>query len=322
MVKRLFPTLGLLVALLLIYALTLQSLPMQRGLLVLAKDDAAKENKPSANTTGKHAPAQPKKSDARPLPGRTPVPTAPEAIVITATNRDSFPNHGDGKAHQGDTITYSVAITNSGDTAATGVQYSDTVEVNTSTLVGGSPAIQFTMTGDTYSAIGNVQLNTSNIAAGSGQTVLENDTLNGATLSGFGNSMATANNTVPNGTNTVTTTNGGTITMNADGSFKYNPAAGFGGAGITDTFWYTLTKNIGTGNPTGFPRGSARVTINVSTPIWFVNSAAPVGGNGRLTSPFNCYTGTSGPSQTCFSDTAADDPGDVIFLFSGSYTGG
>src|SRR5262249_39064215 len=51
-------------------------------------------------------------------------------------------------------------------------------------------------------------------------------------------------------------------------------------------------------------------------------SAAPVGGNGRLTSPFNCYTGTSGPSQTCFSDTAADDPGDVIFLFSGSYTGG
>ncbi len=35
-----------------------------------------------------------------------------------------------------------------------------------------------------------------------------------------------------------------------------------------------------------------------------------------------CYTGTSGGGQTCFSDTAADDPGDSIFLFSGNYTGG
>ena len=308
-------------AILLMLSTTFQGLPQPRlHALVVSKvsDNANSQDNFSGAPVALPAP--------RPLPPPQPLekqrPNVPNVVSMSATLRDSFPNHGDGKAHQGDTITYSVAITNSGDTAATGVQYSDTVDVNTSTLVGGSPAIQFTMTGDTYSAIGNVQLNTSNIAAGSGQTVLENDTLNGATLSGFGNSMATANNTVPNGTNTVTTTNGGTITMNADGSFKYNPAAGFGGAGITDTFWYTLTKNIGTGNPNGFPRGSARVTINVSTPIWFVNSAAPVGGNGRLTSPFNCYTGTSGPSQTCFSDTAADDPGDVIFLFSGSYTGG
>jgi hypothetical protein len=54
-------------------------------------------------------------------PSRTPVPNAPEAVAITATNRDAFPNHGDGKAHEGDTITYTVAITNSGDANATGV---------------------------------------------------------------------------------------------------------------------------------------------------------------------------------------------------------
>ena len=267
MLKRSFPRLGLFLALLLIYTLTLQSFPLQRGTLVLAKDDAAKEKQPSATT----APAPTSQSPAK--PSRTPVPNAPQAIVITATNRDSFPNHGDGKAHQGDAINYAIAITNSGDTDATNVVFNDTVDVNTSTLVGGSPAVLFTLTGDTYSAIGNVRLNTSTIA-GAGQHVTDNDTLNGATLSGFGATLATANGTVPNGTNTVTTSNGGTVTMNADGSFTYNPAAGFGGAGVTDSFWYTLTKNTGTGFPTGFPSGSARVTINVSAPIWFVNQAA------------------------------------------------
>src|SRR5215831_16125517 len=186
MLKRSSPTLGLLVALLLIYALTLQSFPLQRGVLVLAKDDAAKENKANASTAERNASTQPQQSDAKPLPAPQPLekqrPNAPNVVSMSATLRDSFPNHGDGKAHQGDTITYSVAITNSGDTAATGVQYSDTVEVNTSTLVAGSPAIQFTLTGDTYSAIGNVRLNTSTIG-GAGQHVTDNDTLNGATLS-------------------------------------------------------------------------------------------------------------------------------------------
>src|ERR1051325_9720571 len=56
--------------------------------------------------------------------------------------------------------------------------------------------------------------------------------------------------------------------------------------------------------------------------ILVVDDSAAAGGDGRLTGPFNCYTGTSNSAQTCFSDTAADDPGDNIFLFSGNYTGG
>ena len=40
-------------------------------------------------------------------------PLAPPAVAITATNRDSFPDHANGgKAIQGDQINYSVAITN------------------------------------------------------------------------------------------------------------------------------------------------------------------------------------------------------------------
>ena len=253
---------------------------------------------------------------------------APPAVAITATNRDSFPDHANGgKAIQGDTINYSVAITNTGDTSATGVNFNDTVDVNTSTLVGGSPTILFTMTGDTYSALGNVRIDTSTIAPGSGQTVLENDTPSGATLTGFGATLTTAT-TAPNGVNTVTTSNGGTVVMTAAGAFTYNPPVGFGGVGVTDSFFYTLTKNTtGTGFPTGFPSGSARVTINVSNPIWFINSAAVGGGNGRLSTPFNCLTGAG-----CFSavnDGGANHPkaGDFIFLYKSptppaAFTGG
>src|SRR3989449_7169099 len=100
---------------------------------------------------------QPKLPAPKVFPPPIPVtqrPNAPQAAVIVATNRDSFPDHTNGgKAIQGDVINYSVAITNTGDANATSVVFNDTVDVNTSTLVGGSPQILFTLTGDTYSAI-------------------------------------------------------------------------------------------------------------------------------------------------------------------------
>jgi len=57
---------------------------------------------------------EPQKRSAPPaLPQRTPVPNTPQAVGITVTNKDSFPDHTNGsKAIAGDTITYSVAITN------------------------------------------------------------------------------------------------------------------------------------------------------------------------------------------------------------------
>src|SRR6185436_6342162 len=75
----------------------------------------------------------------------------------------------------------------------------------------------------------------------------------------------------------TTSTNGGTVTLNANGSFTYNPPVGFEG---TDTFTYTV------GNTTG-KTDTATVTITVSGLIWFVNSAAVVNGDGRLSTPFN-----------------------------------
>jgi len=139
---------------------------------------------------------------------------------------------------------------------------------------------------DTYSATGNVEIN---VPSGSG--VLTNDTLNNGTISSVD-----------------TTGTQGNVTVNSDGSFTYNPKAGFTGA---DTFKYTLT-NIG-GSSTG------TVTVNVSNMIWFINNdpAAPAGNDGRLTSPFN--------SLSSFTTAGGGASGDIVFIYEsghGSYTSG
>jgi hypothetical protein len=108
--------------------------------------------------------------------------------------------------------------------------------------------------------------------------------------------------------------------MNADGSFKFNPGPGFTGA---DSFWYTLTKNSpGTSFPNGFPSGSARVTVNVSTPIWFVDQAAAAGGDGRLATPFNCLGGVRVLQRGQRWHRRSSGAGDFIFLYKSSGAAG
>src|SRR5207244_10207312 len=92
----------------------------------------------------------------------------------------------------------------------------------------------------------------------------------------------------------------GSVTMSADGSFTYNPTAGF--AGPSDSFTYTV------GNGTGLT-DTGTVTINISGLIWFVNSAAGVNGDGRRATPFNILTGAG-------SADSVNVATDVIFLFS------
>lgn len=58
---------------------------------------------------------------------------------------------------------------------------------------------------------------------------------------------------------------------------------------------------------------TATVTIIVGpTLIWFIDNTATAGGDGRITSPFN--------SIAAFNSTASDDPGDIIFLYTGTGT--
>jgi hypothetical protein len=106
---------------------------------------------------------------------------------------------------------------------------------------------------DVAAASGNIQIS----AAAPG--VLSNDQLFGATIT----------------SSSTTSAQGGNVTVNADGSYTYNPPAGYEGA---DSFTYTIT------NATNSSTGTVNITITGM--IWFIdNSAAP--GNGRLTTPFN-----------------------------------
>jgi hypothetical protein len=221
--------------------------------------------------------------------------------TITATKVDSIFTDvdGDGRADPGDTLQYTVTINNGG-TDATGVKFTDTIDTNT-TLVGGSinsSPIAFDDSG--YSATGNVRIT---IAAASGVLVNDIDP----------DTQSNANVTASAG---ATSANGGNVAMSADGSFSYNPPAGFTG---TDTFTYTARDRgadgvAGNGDDA---TGTGTVSFNVSGMIWFVQTGAAAGGNGRLTNPFNCLVGAG-----CFDAVAADDPGDNIFLYSGAYTGG
>ncbi|MCA1593451.1 MAG: cadherin-like domain-containing protein [Acidobacteria bacterium] len=234
-----------------------------------------------------------------------PQPLAAVGPIITATKVDSFPDpNNDGKADPGAVITYTVTVSNTGTADATAVQFTDSVDTNT-TLVPGSVNTQPIATDDAYNVIGNVRIQP-NAAAG----LLAND-----------RDPDTGNSTGLTASGPTTTTQGGNITINGDGSFSYNPPPGFTG---TDTVTYTITD---TGGKTDTAVATFTVGNGTATPgtnvIWFVNSAAATNGDGRLTNPFNCLRGPA-----CFDSTttggAADDPGDLIFLFASgtAYAGG
>src|SRR3954469_11942226 len=91
--------------------------------------------------------------------------TAPQPVPlfaapnITATKVDAWDDSAtpDGKAEPGQTVTYTVTITNTGDADATGVTFNDSVDTNT-TLVPGSVNTQPIAIADAYNVIGNVRI--------------------------------------------------------------------------------------------------------------------------------------------------------------------
>jgi uncharacterized repeat protein (TIGR01451 family) len=224
---------------------------------------------------------------------------SPFAPTITATKSHMLAP-GDTQADPGDTLTYTVVITNSGSTDATGVNFSDTIDPNT-TLVPGSLIASPIASDDSYHTIGNVNIS---VPVGLGVTANDSNPNGGGTLT-VTQVNATA---VPGGGSATTSTPNGSVTMGSDGSFTYTPNAAF--RGPSDSFTYKLENGTGKFD-------TATVTIAVNGLIWFVDSAAAINGDGRLNSPFNCLVGAS-----CFDSAAADIANDNIFVYSGSYTGG
>jgi large repetitive protein len=209
--------------------------------------------------------------------------------AITATKTDALVGdvNGDNVANPGDTLKYTVTITNSGSTDATGVTFNDTPDPNT-TLVPGSVATTPLAIADSYQAIGNVRIS---IAA---PGVLAND----VDPDGAGPALTASAGS--------TSAQGGDVSVNSNGGFTYNPPRGFEG---NDSFTYTL--NDGEGNTT-----TGTVTVTVSGMIWFVNNNAgapgDATGDGRITNPYKLLSTFNGTNNGVGNNPAA---GDNIFLY-------
>ena len=265
---------------------------------------AARERSQSASSrSGGRQQQQPTGTQRAQTPAglAAPAQEGPSAVSIVATKDDSFPVHPSGKAEPGDIINYTVNITNNGTTDATGVSFNDAIDGNT-LLVGNSVHAQPQARPESYTAVGNTLLEagvtpSGNPAVTSAVKLFDND--------------AIATDTMQLQTFQATSANGGTVTVNADGSFTYLPAVGFTG---TDTFTYTVRNSAAT---TPVLTDTATVTITVSNKVWYVNNSG-ANGDGRSSSPFNSLTPLNNTA------TDADGAGDFIYLFTGSgnYTTG
>ncbi|MBI5567109.1 MAG: Ig-like domain repeat protein [Chloroflexi bacterium] len=205
--------------------------------------------------------------------------------AITATKVDTLlvDVDGDGKADPGDAVRYTVVVQNTGDSDATGVTFEDTVDANT-TLSGTARTTPLALA-DSYSALGNVRISV--------------PAANGLLVNDFG---------VPAPTTVVTSgtsTQGGSYSLSADGSFTYDPPAGYEGA---DTFVYSVSNANGA--------DSITVTINISGMIWFIDNTASAG-DGRLLSPFNSLAAFNAVNNGTGNHPAAND---AIFLYESATT--
>ena len=119
----------------------------------------------------------------------------------------------------------------------------------------------------------------------------------------LGNDTDGENNPLTAVAGTYPTSQGGTVTINADGSFSYLSAAGFTGA---DSFVYTVTD--------GTDSATASVTMTSAYRVWYVDNAAAGPGDGRDASPFNTLAGAE----------AASTAGETVFVRTGAapYDGG
>ncbi len=244
-----------------------------------------------------------------PLPAPAPVPFA---AVITATKSFVLVNDdGDNKADpevspNPEKIEYTVTVTNTGSTDATGVTFNDTIDPHT-TLVPGSVNTQPIADADSYSASGNIPITLA--APGVLTNDRDPDTGNNSGLTvtkvqGVGGNVGVATNTTATGRGGVN----GSVTLNSDGGFSYEPPPGFEGQ---DTFTYEISD--------GTKTDTATVTINISGMAWFISNNAGGLNRGTFSNPFTTIASFNTANAGA---GAIPDPknGDTISLRTGTGT--
>jgi hypothetical protein len=229
--------------------------------------------------------------------------------IQTTVATPGFDADADGVIDPGERVTTTVTITNNSTTptpvAATGVQFTEDLQgmrlVNQAGDDINASPIAFD---DSYSAAGNV-------AFGATISLLINDT---EPLGPEGLAL-NAGTAIQNTGVAFATTQGGSVTLNANGTFTYISAVGFEGV---DTFTYTL-RDTGldavAGNADDLS-GTGTVSITVGPSVWFIDNTAAPGGNGTQASPFNSIAAFNLAQGTA----NGPDAGDFIYLRFGTGT--
>src|SRR5262245_58330762 len=184
---------------------------------------------------------------------------APAGPALTATKTDNLAPTA--TVNPGDTIMYTVVITNTGMADALNVNFTDTVDPNT-TLVPGSVNSSPIAFDDTYTATGNIPIAP---AMGLLANDIDPDTghntgLNVTQVQGSAANVGVVTSTTAVGIGGVH----GTVNVAANGTFTYEPPPGFIGA---DTFTYQISDAAG-------KTGTGTVTINISNMVWFIDNTS------------------------------------------------
>lgn len=210
----------------------------------------------------------------------------PELLQANVVNIDTLADgDADGFADPGETIKFSITLTNTG-AEAQDISLGDVLDQN----VTGQAMSLFTTPiaqRDTYQTCGNVSLT---IDAATGVLANDSDPDGDSTLPNAADPILTVSAT-------DTTLTQGTVNLNADGSFTYEPPAAFQGV---DTFGYTVTDDDGR-TTTG------EVAVMMSSVVWFLDDDDDTGPfTGTLANPFNSLSAAA----------AASRPGDILYVFS------
>jgi len=197
----------------------------------------------------------------------------------------------DPGAEPDDTFTYTL---DGGSTATVSV---------TVTCVNDAPVADAESFSGTSSAIGNTQLVVDDPTDGAPVNARPHKTITGDLLDGDTDVDGPGPLAVV--AETVTSNDGGTVVLEADGDFTYTPAAGTSCTDTSDYFDYTVTDQA---TPTP-ATGTARVTIALTGCVWYVSNNA-AGNAGTSAAPFD----------TLAQAQAASGAGSTIFVFAGDGT--
>ena len=154
---------------------------------------------------------------------------------------------------------------------------------------------------DAYNATGNIAI----VVPANG--VLGNDVGPSRVVDRVG--AATANTVVPGGgsVTVATAVAGGSVTMNSDGGFTYDPPPGQSSG--TDTFKYRISNAAGNS-------ADATVTITITDIVWFICDACGSSNAGTLLNPYTSVNAFSTNNTGAANKPAA---GNKVYIRSGTY---